>query len=152
MSQAAGNELGPDHHADREGRGVRQGPGPRAWRRRLHHEAVLDARVSKPREGAEPLVAGDLAIDFAKRTVRLGGELVRTTFVEFEILTTLARHPGRVYSREQLLEQIWGDYAYRDPRTIDVHIRHLREKLERDAKEPEYLYTVRGVGYRFRDD
>jgi DNA-binding response OmpR family regulator len=56
-----------------------------------------------------------------------------------------------VFSREALLEQIWGDYAYRDPRTIDVHIRHLREKIERDPKEPEYLYTVRGVGYRFRD-
>ena len=50
-----------------------------------------------------------------------------------------------------LLTRIWGDSAYRDPRTIDVHIRHLREKLERDAKDPEYLFTVRGVGYRFRD-
>ncbi len=110
------------------------------------------AAATAAEEGAEPLLAGGLAIDFAKRTVRLDGELVRTTFVEFEILATLARHPGRVFSREQLLEQIWGDYAYRDPRTIDVHIRHLREKIERDAKEPEYLYTVRGVGYRFRDD
>jgi DNA-binding response OmpR family regulator len=109
------------------------------------------AAASAEEEGAEPLTRGDLAIDFAKRAVRLRGELVRSTFVEFEILTTLARHPGRVFSREQLLEQIWGDYAYRDPRTIDVHIRHLREKIERDAKEPEYLYTVRGVGYRFRD-
>ena len=50
-----------------------------------------------------------------------------------------------------LLEQVWGDSAYRDPRTIDVHIRHLREKLERDPARPEYLFTVRGVGYRFRD-
>src|SRR3984957_18431918 len=78
-------------------------------------------------------------------------ELVRTTFVEFEILGLLARSPGRVFTREALLERIWGDSAYRDPRTIDVHIRHLREKLERDAKEPEYIFTVRGVGYRFRD-
>jgi DNA-binding response OmpR family regulator len=109
------------------------------------------AAATAEEEGAEPLTRGDLAIDFAKRAVRLRGATVRTTFVEFEILTTLARHPGRVFSREQLLEQIWGDYAYRDPRTIDVHIRHLREKIERDAKEPEYLYTVRGVGYRFRD-
>jgi DNA-binding response OmpR family regulator len=110
------------------------------------------AAQSAAEEGAAPLIAGDLAIDFAKRAVRLRGEPVRTTFVEFEILTTLAGAPGRVFSREALLEQIWGDYAYRDPRTIDVHIRHLREKLERDAKEPEYIYTVRGVGYRFRDD
>jgi len=78
-------------------------------------------------------------------------ELVRTTFVEFEILGLLARSPGRVFSREALLDRIWGDSAYRDPRTIDVHIRHLREKLEQDAKEPDYIFTVRGVGYRFRD-
>ena len=58
--------------------------------------------------------------------------------------------PAASISREALLEQIWGDSAYRDPRTIDVHIRHLREKIERDAKEPEYIFTVRGVGYRFR--
>ena len=102
-------------------------------------------------EDAEPLESGELRIDFAKRTVRLRAETVRTTFVEFEILGLLARNPGRVFTREALLERIWGDSAYRDPRTIDVHIRHLREKLERDAKEPEYLFTVRGVGYRFRD-
>ena len=73
------------------------------------------------------------------------------TFVEFEILAALARSPGRVFTRDMLLARIWGDSAYRDPRTIDVHIRHLREKIERDPKEPEYLFTVRGVGYRFRD-
>ena len=59
--------------------------------------------------------------------------------------------PGRVLTRESLLEHVWGDSAYRDPRTIDVHIRHLREKLEADPRAPEYLFTVRGVGYRFRD-
>jgi DNA-binding response OmpR family regulator len=63
----------------------------------------------------------------------------------------LAGHPGRVYSRQQLLESLWGSADYRDPRTIDVHIRHLREKIERDASEPEFIFTVRGVGYRFRD-
>ena len=102
-------------------------------------------------EAGEPLDAGELRIDFDKRTVRVRDELVRTTFVEFEILGLLARSPGRVFTREALLERIWGDSAYRDPRTIDVHIRHLREKLEHDAKEPEYIFTVRGVGYRFRD-
>ena len=92
-----------------------------------------------------------LRIDFAKRSVRVRGQPVQTTFVEFEILGLLARSPGRVFSREALLDRIWGDSAYRDPRTIDVHIRHLREKVEADAKEPEYIFTVRGVGYRFRD-
>ncbi|HEX8084400.1 MAG TPA: response regulator transcription factor [Solirubrobacteraceae bacterium] len=99
----------------------------------------------------EPLETGELRIDFGKRTVRMRGEDVQATYVEFEILKALACNPGRVFTREMLLTRIWGDSAFRDPRTIDVHIRHLREKLEVDAKDPEYLFTVRGVGYRFRD-
>jgi DNA-binding response OmpR family regulator len=73
------------------------------------------------------------------------------THAAFELLSALARSPGRVFTRDMLLAQIWGDSAYRDPRTIDVHVRHLREKIELDAKDPEYVFTVRGVGYRFRD-
>jgi DNA-binding response OmpR family regulator len=99
----------------------------------------------------EPLERGDLRIDFDKRTVEMAGRPVRLTYVEFEILAALARSPGRVFNRTTLLERVWGDSAFRDPRTVDVHIRHLREKLERDPKEPEYLFTVRGVGYRFRE-
>jgi DNA-binding response OmpR family regulator len=99
----------------------------------------------------EPLEAHELRIDPAKRQVTVRGEAIATTFVEFEILSALARAPGRVFTRDMLLTRVWGDSAYRDPRTIDVHIRHLREKLERDAKDPEYIFTVRGVGYRFRD-
>jgi DNA-binding response OmpR family regulator len=102
-------------------------------------------------DGDEPLVQGELTIDYAKRQVEVRRDPVRLTYVEFEILSTLARSPGRVFSRTMLLERLWGDSSYRDPRTIDVHIRHLREKLERDAKTPEYLFTVRGVGYHFRD-
>jgi DNA-binding response OmpR family regulator len=99
----------------------------------------------------EPLVVHELRVDPSKRAVEVRGEPVQTTYVEFEILLALATSPGRVWTRDMLLTRIWGDSAYRDPRTIDVHIRHLREKLERDAKDPEYLFTVRGVGYRFRD-
>jgi DNA-binding response OmpR family regulator len=99
----------------------------------------------------DPIDVLDLRIDPIKRSVDVRGERVSITFVEFEILTGLARSPGRVFTRDMLLTRVWGDSAYRDPRTIDVHIRHLREKLERDAKDPEYLFTVRGVGYRFRD-
>jgi DNA-binding response OmpR family regulator len=98
-----------------------------------------------------PLEVGELRIDFAKRSVRIRGREAELTFVEFEIVSALARAPGRVFTRDMLLARIWGDSAYRDPRTIDVHIRHLREKIERDAKDPDYLFTVRGVGYRFRD-
>ena len=101
---------------------------------------------------AEPLVRRDLRIDFEKRTTELAGEPIDLTYVEFEILSVLAHHPGRVYTRDMLLDRIWGDSAFRDQRTIDVHIRHLREKLEPDPKNPEYLLTVRGVGYRFRDE
>ena len=102
-------------------------------------------------EDDAPLAVHDLEIDFAKRAVTVRGEPVELTYVEFEILAALARNPGRVFTRDMLLTRVWGDSAFRDPRTIDVHIRHLREKLERDAKDPEYLFTVRGVGYRFRD-
>jgi DNA-binding response OmpR family regulator len=100
----------------------------------------------------EPLVRGDLRIDFTKRSTELADAPVDLTYVEFEILSVLARHPGRVYTRDMLLDRLWGDSAFRDQRTIDVHIRHLREKIERDPKNPEYLLTVRGVGYRFRDE
>jgi DNA-binding response OmpR family regulator len=119
----------------------------------LRRAGMGSAEAAQPEQEDEPpLQSGELAIDFAKRSVRVRGEHVQTTFVEFEILSALALSPGRVFTRDVLLARIWGDSAYRDPRTIDVHIRHLREKVELDAKEPEYLFTVRGVGYRFRDD
>jgi two-component system, OmpR family, response regulator len=92
-----------------------------------------------------------LGIDPERRLVTLRDERVAVTYVEFEILSSLARSPGRVLTRETLLEHVWGDSDYRDPRTIDVHIRHLREKLESNPKKPEFLFTVRGVGYRFRE-
>jgi DNA-binding response OmpR family regulator len=101
--------------------------------------------------GEEPIVVNELKLDFERRVVTVRRRTLRLTYVEFEILAALARSPGRVHTREMLLEQVWGDSAYRDSRTIDVHIRHLREKLERDPRSPEYLLTVRGVGYRFRD-
>ena len=102
-----------------------------------------------PEEGS--IEHGDLAIDFGRRMVLLREDEVKVTYVEFEILSALARSPGRVLSRQTLLECVWGDSEYRDPRTVDVHIRHLREKLEGNPKEPEFLFTVRGVGYRFRE-
>ena len=101
---------------------------------------------------AEPIRIGDLHIDFERRAVTVRDEPVQLTFVEFEILGALARAPGRVMSRETLLQHVWGDSDYRDPRTVDVHIRHLREKVERQSRSPEYLLTVRGVGYRFREE
>jgi DNA-binding response OmpR family regulator len=115
---------------------------------------ALLRRAAAPRyetREEEAIEAGDLRVDLSKRSVTIRGESVELTYVEFELLRTLASAPGKVFSRQALLEAIWGDSAYREPRTIDVHVRHLREKLERDARQPEYIFTVRGVGYRFRD-
>ena len=106
-------------------------------------------QADHPADGT--IEAGAITIDPAKRAVTVDGERAQLTYVEFEVLHTLASHPGRVYSRQALLEAVWGDSAYREPRTIDVHIRHLREKIEADPREPAYIFTVRGVGYRFRD-
>jgi DNA-binding response OmpR family regulator len=92
-----------------------------------------------------------LVIDLARRTVEVDGKPVQLTYVEFELLERLAARPGRVLSRRMLLEALWGSAEFRDPRTIDVHVRHLREKLERDSRNPELILTVRSVGYRFRD-
>src|SRR4029079_16886348 len=113
--------------------------------------ALRRSEMLRSRPGGEPIVAGDIAIDFERRVVTARGEPAQLTYVEFELLASLAGAPRRVMTREMRLEHVWGDSAYRDPRTIDVHIRHLREKLERDPRRPEYLFTVRGVGYRFRD-
>ena len=123
----------------------------REFRSRVRAALRRSEMVRGAGAGEEPIVSGDVRIDFERRTVTVRGKVVRLTYVEFEILAALAAAPGRVLTREMLLEKVWGDSAYRDPRTIDVHIRHLREKLERDPREPEYLFTVRGVGYRFRD-
>jgi DNA-binding response OmpR family regulator len=110
------------------------------------------AAVARPAGAADESIRADgIEIDLGRRLVTVRGALVRLTYVEFELLRTLAAHPGRVYSRRMLLEALWGAADYREPRTIDVHVRHLREKLERDPAEPEYILTVRGVGYRFRD-
>jgi two-component system, OmpR family, response regulator len=96
--------------------------------------------------GRDQLVVEGLTLDLAKRTTTLDGRAIELTYVEFELLRSLAARPGRVFSRQALLQSLWGDYAYREPRTIDVHVRHLREKLD----DMELIQTVRGVGYRLR--
>jgi DNA-binding response OmpR family regulator len=96
--------------------------------------------------GRDVIAVDGLAIDLSKRLVELNGRRIDLTYVEFELLRALVAKPGRVFSRQALLQGLWGDYAYREPRTIDVHIRHLREKLG----DSELIQTVRGVGYRAR--
>jgi DNA-binding response OmpR family regulator len=108
------------------------------------------AAIPAGADGEETIERDGLRIDLARREVEVGGRPVQLTYVEFELLRTLATSPGRVFTRELLLQALWGGSDYREPRTIDVHVRHLREKLERDPSEPEFILTVRGVGYRFK--
>ncbi len=111
--------------------------------------AVL--RRSGPRAlGREALTVGPVTLDRGRREVTVNGEPVRLTFSEFELLAQLMAEPGQLRNRQELLRAIWGDSAYRDPRAIDVHIRHLREKLEERPEEPQLILTVRGAGYRFQ--
>ncbi|MHB1413314.1 MAG: response regulator [Thermoleophilia bacterium] len=107
--------------------------------------------VEAPAAAKEMIELDSLTIDFLKRNVFVKDEKVDLTYKEFELLKTLVGHPGRVFSRDSLLHLVWGDSDFRDPRTVDVHIRHLREKIEPDAHDPEYIFTVRGAGYKFRD-
>jgi DNA-binding response OmpR family regulator len=100
--------------------------------------------------GDDVLTVGPIVLDRAQREVTIDGEPVRLTFSEFELLDALMTDPGRLLGRQELLRAIWGDSAYRDPRAIDVHIRHLREKLEPEPDKPRYILTVRGAGYRLR--
>jgi two-component system, OmpR family, response regulator len=141
--KVAGLEVGADDY-------ITKPFSMREFRSRVK-AALRRSRMVNREPEQESIDRGDLKIDYARRLVTLRGEEVRVTYVEFEILAALARSPGRVLGRETLLEHVWGDSQYRDPRTVDVHIRHLREKLETDPKEPEFLLTVRGVGYRFRE-
>ena len=114
--------------------------------------ALLRRAQLPPAAARIDVIEGDgLRIDTAKRTVDVRGEPVELTYLEFELLRTLAANPGRVFSRATLLQDLWGGAEYRDPRTIDVHVRHLREKIERDPGDPEFIFTVRGAGYRFRE-
>jgi DNA-binding response OmpR family regulator len=119
--------------------------GPAELRSRIR--AVL--RRAGPRAlGDEVLEVGPLLLDRKRREVRAHGRRVSLTFSEFEIVEALMSRPGELFTRRQLLTAIWGDSAYRDPRGIDVHVLHLRAKLEERPEAPELILTVRGVGYR----
>jgi two-component system, OmpR family, response regulator len=145
LDKVLGLELGADDY-------ITKPFSIREFRSRVR---ALLRRASAPRAGErddnEVIEVADVRIDVPRRTVEVRGAEVQLTFVEFELLRVLAAAPGRVFSRRQLLERLRGGADYREPRTIDVHVRHLREKIERDPHEPELILTVRGVGYRFRE-
>jgi DNA-binding response OmpR family regulator len=96
-----------------------------------------------------PIKVGEIEIDPGAMTLTVRGQPVTTTATEFRLLDYFARHLGRVFSRDQLLDSVWRDTAYVTPRSVDVYVRRIREKIEPDAENPRYLKTVRGAGYRF---
>lgn len=91
----------------------------------------------------------EVLIDASAMQLKVKGELTTTTATEFRLLDYLARHPGRVFSRDHLLDAVWGDARFVTPRSVDVYVRRIREKIESDPENPRYLKTVRGAGYRF---
>jgi DNA-binding response OmpR family regulator len=114
-------------------------------RRAARAGAAVDAGAD-----VEPIVHGPLTIDQAARTVTLDGEQLPLTMREYDLLRFLAARPGRVFSRDQLMEEVWGYDFYTDTSTVTVHVRRLRAKLEPDPAHPRFIETVWGVGYRFR--
>ena len=113
---------------------------------------VAGSRRDRGDEDERILENGDLRMDFDNRRVTVSGKEINLTSKEFELLELLATHPGKVYSRSMLLQTVWGKDYPGDVRTVDVHIRRLREKVEPNASEPVYVQTKWGVGYYFRQN
>jgi DNA-binding response OmpR family regulator len=113
--------------------------------------ALLEER-SRPRPTTVLAVTDETELDLAAHEVRREGTLVHLRPKEFQLLTALAAHPGRAFTRRQLLDRVWGSHHNGDPRTVDVHVRWLRSKIERSPDAPVHLVTVRGVGYRLDPD
>lgn len=139
MDRVKGLELGADDYVTK----------PFNMRELLARVKSVLRRSMPSQIGAEALEAGDLVIDVARHEVRLRGNPLNLAPKEFELLRYLVAHTGRVFTRQQLLDRVWGTDAFVDERTVDVHIRWLREKIEDDPSHPRYLLTVRGVGYKF---
>jgi DNA-binding response OmpR family regulator len=142
IDRIAGLEMGADDYVVKPFSPQELVSRVRAVMRRLKREQALD-------ESEQPLSFGELAINALSRTVSVSGKDVPLTAKEFDMLYLLAQHPRQVYTREQLLERIWGGAEYIDPGTVTVHIRRVREKIEADPSNPVRLVTVWGVGYKF---
>ncbi len=115
-------------------------------------KAILRRSTAWEEESKKQIQIGKLEIDLLQHRVRVDGREISLTSKEFSLLSYLAANAGNVYSREQLLEQVWGYDYYGDVRTVDVHIRHIREKIEKDPANPEIIVTVWGTGYKIRED
>ena len=111
--------------------------------------AILRRATPEPADTPEPVKVGALDVDVAARRAHLNGEELQLSRKEFDLLAELIRHAGRVVTREQLMDRVWDENWFGSTKTLDVHIRWLRQKLGDDPSEPRYVHTVRGVGFRF---
>ncbi len=133
-----GLELGADDYITK----------PFATRELLARVKAVLRRFERP-STPSTLRFEQIEIDASAMQLRVSGQLVTTTATEFRLLDYLARHPGRVFSRDHLLDAVWGDARFVTPRSVDVYVRRIREKIEADPESPRYLKTMRGAGYRF---
>jgi len=133
-----GLELGADDYITK----------PFATRELLARVKAVLRRFERPTTPST-ITFEEVVIDASAMQLRVKGELTTTTATEFRLLDYLARHPGRVFSRDHLLDAVWGDARFVTPRSVDVYVRRIREKIETDPENPRYLKTVRGAGYRF---
>lgn len=141
-SVVTGLEVGADDYIKKP-----VGPTEVVSRVRAHlRRRRMDGRASDRK-----LTFPGLAIDPVRRQVSVHETLIDLTATEFDILSFLAASPGRVYSREQIMQHLWDGEFYGEPRTADVHVQHIRKKIEADPKDPIYIKTVRGIGFKFAD-
>jgi DNA-binding response OmpR family regulator len=111
-------------------------------------KAVLRRSLEKP-SAEKVLKVGELVIDKERYTVTIKGKPVKLSAKEFKLLLFLAERKGKVFNREQLLDAVWSDESFVEPRTVDVHVRRLRSQIEEDPAHPKYIRTLRGIGYFF---
>ena len=150
ISVVVGLEVGADDYVTKPFSPRELVSRVRAHLRRRH----LDARGAAAAGGSSPeqrLEFPGLAVDVLRRQVTAGGEQVALTAREFDVLALLASHPGRVYGREQIMRHLWEGDFFGEARAADVHVQHIRKKIEPDPKNPRYIHTVRGAGYRFAE-
>ncbi len=143
VDRIVGLEMGADDYV----------PKPFSPRELVARVKAVLRRMAAPLAASEaPLSAGDLRLDPARHEVTKRGQAVSLSAMEFRLLEFFLRRRGRVYTRGQLLDQVWGQDRFVEPRTVDVHIRRLREKVEDNPQSPALILTVRGMGYKCRDD
>lgn len=143
VDRVVGLEMGADDYV----------PKPFSPRELVARVKAVLRRAAIPAEPSEaPVTVGALRLDPARHEVTKGGQPVFLSAMEFRLLEFFLRHRGRVYTRTQLLDQVWGQDRFVEPRTVDVHIRRLREKVEDDPRDPTLILTVRGLGYKCSDE